>query len=362
MRFWFVIWLFSSAIGLYSQIEVLAALDKDSIVIGEYVTMQVTVNADPGVEVLGAYGYFLDSVYSSLQTINAVSDTGGDTIPAIADFVLVDRAGWNDKDGDGVYTSDESSWSTKQVGDNTLYEQQFKYRLWDPGSNVFLTPAIAYRYNGEVDVWSNEAQMTAFVIPPIGTSSETDSLKIAPIKNIISEPTNLSDYLIYFIILGVVLIGGLIYWLVTKYWRQRSAMVVNEHVKEEIILPPHVVALKKLAHLGDEKLWQRGEVKRYQSELTYIIREYLEGRYSIAALESTTSEIIGQLKTTLTDPSHQSSLQRILQVADLVKFAKAKPDEGLHASFLNEAKGFVHATKVDEASITHSLTQSEEEE
>lgn len=360
MRLCCVIWLLSSTIGLHSQIEVLAALDKDSIVIGDYVTMQVTVNADPGVEVLGAYGYFLDSVYSSLQTINAVSDAGGDTIPAIADFVLVDKAGWNDEDGDGIYNSEESAWTTKQVGSNTLYEQQFKYRLWDPGSNVFLTPAIAYRYNGEVDVWSNEAQMIAFVIPPKGTSTETDSLKIAPIKNIISEPTNLSDYMIYFILLGVVLIGGLVYWLVTKYRTRKRDVVYEDNVEEQIILPPHVVALEKLAHLGDEKLWQRGEVKRYQSELTYIIREYLEGRYSIAALESTTSEIISQLKTTLTDPTHQSSLQRILQVADLVKFAKAKPEEGLHASFLNEAEGFVHATKMDESAITHA--QSDEEE
>lgn len=118
------------------------------------------------------------------------------------------------------------------------------------------------------------------------------------------------------------------------------------------------MALQKLAHLGDEKLWQKGEVKKYQSELTYIIREYLEGRYSIAALESTTSEIIGQLKSTLTDPSHQSSLQRILQVADLVKFAKAKPEEEVHASFLEEAEGFVHATKLDESMVS----QSDEEE
>ena len=358
IRYGLAIWLLSSAIGLHSQIEVLAALDKDSLVIGDTVTMQVTVNADPGVEVVGVFGYFLDSVYSSLQTINAVTDAGGDTIPRIADFVLVDRAGWNDADGDGAYNRDESSWTIKKVGLNTLYEQQFKYRLWDPGANIFLTPAVAYQYQGEIDVWSQEDQMTTYVIPPLGTATQTDSLAIAPIKNIISEPTNLWDYLPYFIILGVVLIGGLIYWLVTKYWLGRSTRNYEEEVEVEIILPPHVVALQKLAHLGDEKLWQKGEVKKYQSELTYIIREYLEGRYSIAALESTTSEIIGQLKSTLTDPSHQSSLQRILQVADLVKFAKAKPEEEVHASFLEEAEGFVHATKLDESMVS----QSDEEE
>ncbi len=351
---WLAMLLLSSAFGLQAQIEVLAALDKDSIVIGDTVTMQVTVNADPGVGVVGALGYFLDSVYSSLQTINAVAQTGGDTIPRIADFEVVDRAGWNDEDGDGAYNLEESVWTTQQVGSSTLYEQQFRFRLWDPGANVFLTPAIAYQHNGEVEVWNTENQMTTYVIPPKGTSAETDSLQIAPIKTIITEPTNLSDYLIYFIILGIVLLGGLIYLLVTKYWSVRKAIPTDEQEEEKIILPPHVVALEKLTQLADEKLWQKGEVKRYQSELTYIIREYLEGRYSIAALESTTSEIISQLKTTLTDPAHQSSLQRILQVADLVKFAKAQPDEEVHISFLNEAEGFVHATKLDESIVSNS--------
>ena len=60
IRYGLAIWLLSSAIGLHSQIEVLAALDKDSLVIGDTVTMQVTVNADPGVEVVGVFGYFLD--------------------------------------------------------------------------------------------------------------------------------------------------------------------------------------------------------------------------------------------------------------------------------------------------------------
>jgi len=358
IKLWCIVVILLSSLSVSGQIDVLAALDKDSIVIGDTVVMQVTINADPGVEVLGAYGYFLDSVYSSLQTINAVTNTPGDTIPQIADYAVVDRAGWQDQDGDGVYTLEESTWNTKQIGSNMLYEQQFSYRLWDPGANVFLTPAIVYRQNGEVQHWSSDDQMMTKVIPPIGLGPEIDSLNIAPIKNIISEPTNLSDYLIYFILLGAALLLGLIYWLVTKYWVNRNAEQDFVPIEEEIILPPHVLALQKLADLGDEKLWQQGEVKKYQSELTYIIREYLEGRYSIAALESTTNEIINQLRTTLNEPQHQTSLQRILQVADLVKFAKAKPDESVHASFLREAEEFVHETKIDESLINQS---SEEE-
>lgn len=342
---WLCLILFAGQ--LQGQIDVLAALDKDSLVIGDTVEMQVTIDIDPGVEVLGVYGYFLDSVYSSLQTINAVTDNGGDTIPRIADFVLIGHAGWQDQDGDGIYNRDESTWESKEVGGRRLLEQSFTYRLWDPGANIFLTPAVVYQQGDDIDVYSTEDQMRVYVIPPKGMAEATDSLQIAPIKNIISEPTNFSDYLIYFIIIGVALMIGLIYWLVSRYLaNQKQKEEVIEEV-EEVRLPPHVVALKKLSELEEDKMWEKGEVKKYQSELTYIIREYLEGRYSIAALESTTNEIISQLRTSLNSPQYETSLQRILQVADLVKFAKAKPDESVHISFLKEAEDFVYATKLD---------------
>lgn len=60
-------------------------------------------------------------------------------------------------------------------------------------------------------------------------------------------------------------------------------------------LLPHELALQKLVALQQQKLWQKGDVKPYQSELTFIIREYLENRFNIQALESTTDEIVQNL-------------------------------------------------------------------
>ena len=76
-----------------------------------------------------------------------------------------------------------------------------------------------------------------------------------------------------------------------------------------------------------------------------IIREYLENRYDVPALESTTEEIVQNISKANLNMSDVDSLKRILQVADLVKFAKAKPDESIHESFMNEAEGFVKRTK-----------------
>ena len=80
--------------------------------------------------------------------------------------------------------------------------------------------------------------------------------------------------------------------------------------------------------------------------MTYIIREYLENRYEIPALESTTDEILRSLKDVDFDESWKHKLQNILQVADLVKFAKAKPPADFHNKVLQEAEDFVIATKV----------------
>ena len=101
-----------------------------------------------------------------------------------------------------------------------------------------------------------------------------------------------------------------------------------------------------MAKLKAEKLWQQGQVKTYQSRLTHIIREYLENRYNIPALESTTDEILHYLKKVDFDNQWKDKLQNILQIADLVKFAKAKPPVDFHDQVLKEAEDFVIATKV----------------
>ena len=64
----------------------------------------------------------------------------------------------------------------------------------------------------------------------------------------------------------------------------------------------------------------------------------------MSALESTTDEIVKNLTEELNSDDDVISLKRILQVADLVKFAKAKPDENIHESFMDEAESFVERT------------------
>ena len=112
-----------------------------------------------------------------------------------------------------------------------------------------------------------------------------------------------------------------------------------------IIRPAHEIAEEKLDDLKTQQLWQQGLIKEYQSKLTFIIREYLENRYDMKALESTTQEILKDLMSRDFDPGLNNDLREILTMADLVKFAKARPGENIHESFMLKAYELINRTK-----------------
>ena len=108
-------------------------------------------------------------------------------------------------------------------------------------------------------------------------------------------------------------------YLVNKYRKNRGMGTRSIH------WPPHELALRKLGQLQQKSLWNNGNKKEYCDELTDIIREYLELRFGIPALESTSTELIQKLKGTDIPDETALELGNILFQADLAKFAKGTP-------------------------------------
>ncbi|MGG7033884.1 MAG: hypothetical protein ACI7YS_01675 [Flavobacterium sp.] len=132
---------------------------------------------------------------------------------------------------------------------------------------------------------------------------------------------------IWKLILALLLLGGIgafAYW----WFKIRK----TEEKEEEIVFKsPIEKATILLNSLENKQLWQRGEIKSYYSELTDIARNYIEEAIEIPAMESTSTELIQGLriasmkkKMTLSQETIEN-LERVLQTADLVKFAKSKP-------------------------------------
>jgi hypothetical protein len=156
---------------------------------------------------------------------------------------------------------------------------------------------------------------------------DTTKIKKYPIKSIKSEPYVFDDFkmYIYLLLAALAIIGFWIYYFVI---RKRK---VQEEKPLYKMLPPFEEAIYKLNELDSKLLWQNNHVKEYYSELTEIVRNYIEREMQVPALEKTTDEIIEMLRdfqnanTINTSKETIKKLKELLQEADLVKFAKSKP-------------------------------------
>ena len=118
--------------------------------------------------------------------------------------------------------------------------------------------------------------------------------------------------------------------------------------KEEEAPPPipaHITALKSLLELKKKEAWLMDDKKEYYSELTYTVRLYLEQRFGIQAIEHTTREIINDLKYADISEEDKIYLRKILSEADMVKFAKMKPENQFGEESLEKSISFVEKTK-----------------
>ncbi len=178
---------------------------------------------------------------------------------------------------------------------------------------------------------ADSIQTNALEIYVYPTPSPEDLNDMAPIKDISREPVFWTDYLDkIFWFLGAIAVLTLLFWL---YSRNKKRSMLSRTLG----LPPHELALKKLAALSQKSLWETGAIKAHCAELTFILREYLEKRYQVPALECTSAELLAHLNRTEFPDELKAILESVLAQTDLVKFAKAVPPD----SFQAYSMGFV---------------------
>lgn len=174
----------------------------------------------------------------------------------------------------------------------------------------------------------NQAYLTDSLLINVATIPvDTTKIKKYAIKSIKKEPYVLDDFkiYIYLLIAALLIIGFWIYWFVIR--KQK----IEEEKPTYIALTPYDEAMHKLNELDEKLLWQNNKVKQYYSELTDIIRAYIERELKIPALEKTSDEIMETLNdyheanTINTTRENINKLKKLFQEADLVKFAKSKP-------------------------------------
>jgi hypothetical protein len=112
--------------------------------------------------------------------------------------------------------------------------------------------------------------------------------------------------------------------------------------------PAHIVALRELNLIKTEKLWSTDKHKHYHTTLTNIIRQYIESRFGLYAMEQTTDEIIQSFRNeNIISKELLSELSDNLSLSDLVKFARYTPQASENEAGLNFGFKFVNQTKIE---------------
>ena len=119
-------------------------------------------------------------------------------------------------------------------------------------------------------------------------------------------------------------------------------------IKPKVVIPSDIIALNELAILKDKELWENGKLKQYHSEISEILRTYLEERFRILALELPTYDILQNLKNRNLQKEDLIMLTTILQRADLAKYAKSKPTDSENNESMDLSVDFVKNTKAKE--------------
>lgn len=293
---------FTGAFVQAQQILVEAKLDTNLIMIGDQIKFNLTVDQDRSFMV--DFPLFPDTI--------------------VKDVEIIER----------------SKVDTTFVSDKIMrLSQEFTITSFDSGYHVI--PAIPFPFRGNNISDTIESRPVILMV----YTFQIDSVQgIADIKPPIDAPFTFAEAVPYIEIgLGIIAILVLVFWLFKKFSKKETQTFKREIPKE----PAHVIALRELDALDKKKLWQQSKFKGFHSELTEIIRVYIEYRFEIMAMEQTSDEIIQQFERNgVLNPEQFEYLKQMLTLADYVKFAKLQPLPDENELSLKHAYDFVMKTKL----------------
>ncbi|MDR0811610.1 MAG: BatD family protein [Paludibacter sp.] len=306
MRKLYFISLFSIlAVAVSAQaISVSARIDSTSIWIGEQTRLTFEISQPEGQTVLAPL--FSDSIVSGLEIVNAAKP------------------------------------DTTHQDNHLVINQSFTLTSFD--DTLYYIPPFPFVAGGDT-FYSNSLSLK--VIQPF--EIDTASNQIADIKTVYTPPFNWKKFLLTLalVLLIAAIVGLFVIFVVYKLIKRKKKP--EEIVKYETRISPYDFAIQQLARIKDEKLWQQNRAKEYHTELTDVVREFIDRNYSVPSLEMTSEEILDKLIFVNKEnkPAY-NTLKQILTLADLVKFAKWNPLPSENEQSLKDAYFFVEETAIKE--------------
>jgi hypothetical protein len=205
------------------------------------------------------------------------------------------------------------------VGSSTIYTQKMIAVLWEAG--IYLTPEIPVAVNTGGQTFNNLVKSTSFNVPALIELSSGDLALRPAIK-----PRDLPYFPSYIPVLVVFVIGTLLYllrWLLTRQRQNRIRQGT-----------PAQIAIAELEDLKTQRL----EAALVYPMVADKVRQYVQIRFGVRAVELTTVELMETLRLQAGFPDTlRKSLRQLLEQADLVKFARFEPDANATTRLVNFA-------------------------
>ena len=212
----------------------------------------------------------------------------------------------------------ESKLDTNSLDKKYIISKQFALTHFDSG--VFYIPAPKIQFlNREVRLDSFRIKINSVVI-------DTTKQGLYGIKPIMKSKTQVDFLYWLYVILALSLITFFI------YYRNQIFSFFKIHKLEVEYFTPYEKAIKELSEIKKLRYDSNIDAKNYYSNLTFVVRNFLNQKIINNALECTTKELIIRLnllksskKYNLSNPTIKN-IDNIFSRADLVKFAKYEPD------------------------------------
>ena len=229
------------------------------------------------------------------------------------------------------------------VEKDNMVTQKFNYQISVFDTGKFVIPPFPVAFS-ESDT-SRKYQLIQSEPIEIFVKSvlTSESAEIKDIKPPLSIPFNYRKWILFGSAGLLLIVGGLLLFYIIRQ-RKRGIHLF----RKEVIRPAHEIALEALAELKPEwqQMLENGEHKLLFTRLSEIMRQYLENRFFVKALEETTYEIIESLKDLELSGESEQQVQEILELSDLVKFAKYIPQKDETQSIFEKMEQFIEETKI----------------
>lgn len=202
--------------------------------------------------------------------------------------------------------------------DPYLFSQRRTITITSFDSGYWAIPPFKFIINGDT-------AETAPLLLTVNTVEVDTTAAIRDIKDIYELPFSWRYWLKHnwpYIAGGVAVLAAILLVVREVRRRRKRPAAVAAHEPPKSL---HIRTLEALEEVGRKKLWQQGLVKQHHSEVTDILRGYIEERYRVPALERTTDELIKELSLSAMGPGLREQLRNLLMLADMVKFAKWNP-------------------------------------